>query len=113
MLTPSDETIARLHDRASLPLHVQMLMALRLEVRNRQRAHEAKCGKGLPDQDYQRHVGRIAECEAQVLAINEMMKADLDQVADRLEENTRDYESAKRTKTGHRRGQRRADTTAD
>ena len=71
---------------ADLPIHVQMLMALRLEVQQRQRNHEAKCGKGLPDQDYQRHVGRIAECEAQVLAINEMMKADLDQVADRLEE---------------------------
>lgn len=92
-------------DRADLPIHVQMLMALRLEVQKRQRAHEAKCGKGLPDQDYQRHVGRIAECEAQVLAINEMMKADLDEVSDRLEEElheTRSQPAAKSRRAAQR-----------
>jgi hypothetical protein len=83
---------------SDLPLHAQMLLALKLQVQQRQREHERRVGKGLEDREYQRHVGRIAECEVQVAAIEEMMKTDLDSVADYLEQGRRDSE----------RGQRRA-----
>jgi hypothetical protein len=97
----------------ALPIHVQMLLALRKEVERRQREHERKTGKGLEDRDYQRHVGRIAECDAQIAAINEMMKADLDEVADQLEEEQRGTERTQRTAKSNRRGQRGATTSAD
>lgn len=71
------------------PLHVQMLLKLRNDTEQRQRMHEKKAGKGLEDRDYQRHVGRIAECEAQLAAINELLRADADDIADALEESQR------------------------
>ena len=87
---------------ADLPLHVQMLLALRIQVQKRQREHERRVGKGLEDREYQRQVGRIAECEVQLTALEEMMKADLDSVADYVEAEQRDDERRQRrtTRTG-------------
>lgn len=98
---------------ADLPIHVQMLMALRAKVQQRQREHEAKTGQGLEDQQYQRHVGRIAECRVQIEAINEMMRADLDDVSDFLENQTRERTEDERPTKGHRTGKRRPATAAD
>ena len=68
--------------RGQLPLHLQVLVALRTKVQERQQTLEARTGKGLPDQEYQRHVGRIAECEQQLTQIAEFMKSGLEEVED-------------------------------
>jgi hypothetical protein len=98
---------------ADLPIHVQMLMALRAKVQTRQREHEAKTGMGLEDQVYQRHVGRIAECKVQIELINEMMRADLDDVSDFLENEKSERSQDQRPSKGNRTGKRRAATAAD
>jgi hypothetical protein len=90
---------------AELPIHVQMLLALKIQVQTRQREHERRVGKGLEDREYQRHVGRIAECEVQASAIDEMLKTDLDDVSDYLEQAKSDNEGQRRT-TRTRRAQR-------
>lgn len=71
---------------AQLPLHMQVLVHLRDQVKRRKAQHEARCGKGLVDQDYQRHVGRIQECDASLEAIQELMKSGLNDVEDHDEE---------------------------
>lgn len=88
-----------------LPLHVQMLLALKLKVQSRQRDLEHRTGRGLEDREYQRHVGKIAECAVHVAEIEEMMKADLDEVADFLETEQRDSER-KHGSTRSKRAQR-------
>jgi protein-arginine kinase activator protein McsA len=79
-------------------------MALRSQVEKRQRAMEKKVGRGLEDRDYQRHVGRIAECEAQLTAINEMMRADSDEITDALEEEKSEQARSQRNPPSNRRG---------
>lgn len=98
---------------SELPLHVQMLMALRSKVEQRQREHERKVGKGMEDRDYQRHVGRIAECDVQVQLINEMMRADLDDVSDFLENEQNERERPQPPAKGNRTGQRRPTASTD
>lgn len=71
-------------------LHIQILRALKRDTEERQRQHEAKCGKGLEDREYQRHVGRIAECEVQLLAIARYMKAGVDELDDEEDELDRE-----------------------
>jgi len=92
---------------ADLPIHVQMLMALRTQVQTRQRELEGRIGLGVEEREYQRHVGRIAECKVQIQQINEMMKADLDDVSDYLEADRREHERTQRATPGDRTGQRR------
>lgn len=82
-------------------LHAQVLLLMKRRVIKRLREHEAKCGAGLEDRDYQRHVGRIAECKAITEQLDELMKADQDDIEDLLEEE-RNNEPAKH------RAQRRA-----
>jgi hypothetical protein len=83
-----------------------MLMALRLRVEQRQQEHERKVGKGMEDREYQRHVGRIAECELQVQLINEMMKSDLDEVSDFLENDKHDGKRSEDTRRRERQRNR-------
>lgn len=64
------------------PLHIQILLALQQRVQARKQQHEAKCGKGLEDRDYQRHVGRIAECAAHLEDIDNMIKGGLEEAED-------------------------------
>lgn len=82
-----------------LPLHMQVLVHLRDQTRKRKAQLEGRCGKGLADQDYQRHVGRIAECEIHLEAIGELMKSGLEEVED-SEEQRRDESKATRRTTG-------------
>lgn len=85
-----------------------MLMALRLKVEQRRQEHERKVGKGVEDREYQRHVGRIAECELQVQMINEMMKSDLDEVSDFLENEKHDGKRSEDTRRRERQRNRSA-----
>lgn len=71
---------------ANASLHAQLLLLLQRRIQKRLREHESKCGAGLEDRDYQRHVGRIAECKQQLELIAELSKADIDQIEDLLEE---------------------------
>lgn len=87
-----------------LPLHVQMLLALKVKVQRRQREHQIKTGKGLGDQEYQRHVGRIAECDIQIITIDEMLKTDVDDVADFLEQSRHERSIDKRHPARNRAG---------
>lgn len=64
------------------PLHIQVLLALKRRVQERQTQHQVKCGKGLEDREYQRHVGRIKECEAHIEDIDNMIKGGLDEAED-------------------------------
>ena len=86
---------------ANASLHAQVLLLLKRRVTKRQREHEGKCGSGLDDREYQRHVGRIAECKATLELLDELMKADIDDIEDLLEEERN------REQTQHR-GKRRA-----
>jgi hypothetical protein len=59
---------------ANLPLHLAVLERLASNVSKRLEAHRVKAGNGLPDQDYQRHVGRIAEGQALAAEIEDLRK---------------------------------------
>lgn len=87
-----------------LPLHMQVLVHLRAAVNARKAQLEARCGKGLPDLDYQRHVGRIAECENHLEAIAELMKSGLEDVED--SEEQRSEQPAKPSRSTARRNSR-------
>lgn len=82
---------------ANASLHAQLLLLLQRRVLKRLREHEAKCGAGLEDRDYQRHVGRIAECKQQLELIAELSKADIDEIEDLLEEERNDQSQRRAT----------------
>lgn len=84
------------------PLHVQVLAALKTRIANRQRGFEERCGRGLPDQDYQRHVGRIAACKLVLEDLEQLMKGGI--------ETLEDLEDERREQQEHR-AQRRAQST--
>lgn len=75
------------------PLHVQVLVHLRNQVRARKRDLEERVGKGMKDLDYQRHVGRIAE-DAQVL---EMIQTLMQSGIEAVEDLDLDHEQARST----------------
>lgn len=83
-------------DVTQLPLHLQVLVHLRDHTTARKEQLEIRCGKGLPDQDYQRHVGRIAECENHLEVIADMMKTGLSEVEDTEEERSEQSGQARR-----------------
>lgn len=97
----------------SLPMHVQMLRALRTGVEKRKRDLERRCGKGLDDREYQRHVGRVAECDIQLAAINEMMRADIEDISDAQEAEERESERSQRPAARNRASKRGAGAAAD
>jgi hypothetical protein len=79
-------------------LHAQVLLLLSRRIAGRQREHEGKCGMGLEDRDYQRHVGRIAECKAILKEVEELMKADIDDIEDLQEEERNSEHQSDRAK---------------
>jgi hypothetical protein len=88
-----------------LPLHVQIVLHLKKQVLMRKRQHEEKTGRGLEDREYQRHVGRIAECGA-VLELLEQLKRDgLNEIEDYEEAERSEREGPQRRTTGARRAQ--------
>lgn len=60
--------------KVSIPLHVEVLQNLQKKVADRQRAHEKKAGKGLPHDEYWKHVGRISEAEVLLADIADLLK---------------------------------------
>lgn len=61
------------------------------EVEERRQSLLEKVGDGLPDQDYQRHVGRIKECRVQLETITKFLKQGVDELEN--QEERRDRES--------------------
>lgn len=82
--------------REALPLHLQVLVHLREEVTVRKQQLEERCGTGLSDQDYQRHVGRIKECAVTLEGIQTLMKGGLEQIEDQ-EDSRNDRRTPKRS----------------
>lgn len=82
----------------TMPLHVQLLHVLKRRIEERQRQLEARTGTGLPDMDYQRHVGRIAECKTLAEEIDQLLKGDVDELESFLdqEEKTRGSQNKRR-----------------
>lgn len=63
-------------------LHTQILLALRRRVESRREDLRAKTGQGLEDREYQRHVGRIKECDVVIENIDQFLKAGADAADD-------------------------------
>lgn len=80
------------------PLHVQVIELIERRVSARRDEHREKAGNGLPDQDYQRMVGRIRECTAILEELAELKKQSVDSLEDE-EETERERHSAHRRKS--------------
>lgn len=87
------------------PLHIQILIAARNQTRDRMQQLETRCGTGLADQDYQRTVGRIAECKNTLEMIQELMKGGLDDVEDTDNEGKNGRRTPRSTARSNRRTQ--------
>lgn len=81
---------------ADLPLHVQIVLHLRRQVEGRKREHEEKVGRGLEDREYQRHVGRIAECKAVLELLDQLKRGGLEELEDFEEAERRDKATQRR-----------------
>lgn len=55
-----------------VPVHIVILDRIQNTIADRLNAHRVKTGKGLVDQEYQRHVGRIAELELLAKEMNDL-----------------------------------------
>lgn len=84
---------------ADLPLHVQIILHLRRQVESRKRDHEEKVGRGLDDREYQRHVGRIAECKAVMDMLEQLKRNGLEELEDFEEVERRDNKTAPRRRS--------------
>lgn len=80
---------------------MQVIELLEGRVRKRRQQHLEKAGLGLPDQDYQRTVGRIKEAATILEDLAELKKSSLGQVEN--EEDERENESANRRQPRSRR----------
>lgn len=58
----------------AVPVHVLVLNSIENHLLDRLEAHREKTGDGLNDQDYQRHVGRIAELKVTLSAVEKLRK---------------------------------------
>lgn len=74
------------------PLHVQVIELITRRVEKRRDEHRAKAGQGLPDQDYQRMVGRIREATAILEDLDRLKKSSLGEL-----ENEEDNDSVEPT----------------
>ena len=83
------------------PLHVQVIELLERRVEKRREQHRARAGDGLPDQDYQRMVGRIKEATTILEDLAQLKKSSLGQLED--EELDRDEPTANRRQPRSRR----------
>lgn len=84
---------------ADLPLHVQIVLHLRRAVEGRKRKHEEKVGAGVEDREYQRHVGRIAECKALLELLDQLKRGGLEELEDFEEAEQRDRKTAERRRS--------------
>lgn len=84
---------------ADLPLHIQIVLHLRSQVEARKREHEEKVGRGLEDREYQRYVGRIAECKAVLEVLEQLKSSGLEEIED--------FEEAQRSDSSNKTTQRR------
>jgi hypothetical protein len=80
-----------------LPLHVQIVMHLKKQVQGRKRQHEERIGRGVEDRDYQRHVGRIAECAATLELLEQLKRDGLGELEDYEEAEGREHERTQRS----------------
>lgn len=76
-----------------LALHTQVLLLLKRRVATRQKQHEARCGEGLEDREYQRHVGRIKEAKAILEDIETLIKTGVDELEEFDEDRERERDS--------------------
>lgn len=89
---------------ANIPLHLQILRALERRLEERRRVLQEKTGRGLPDQDYQRHVGRIAEVAVALQMVEQLMAGGQNLVEDEeeaLREQARERRAQARIVRGH------------
>ena len=89
---------------AVLPLHLQVLKAMRRRLEARREELRAKCGNGLEDREYQRHVGRIAEIKVSLEAVQELMAGGINLVEDEEQaerEQRAQRRQAERSARGH------------
>ena len=80
------------------PLHVQVIELIERFVEKRRDEHRAKAGDGLPDQDYQRTVGRIRENTAILTELARLKRSSLADIEndEETEEDQRDERTARR-----------------
>lgn len=89
---------------STLPLHLQVLRAMKRRLEERQRDLQVRVGKGLEDREYQRHVGRIAEIDVGLKAVEELMAGGLNLIEDEeqtVREQARERRAQQRRQTGH------------
>lgn len=87
-----------------LPLHLAVLRAMRQRLESRRSKLQAECGQGLKDQEYQRHVGRIAEIKVALETVQELMAGGITLVEDEEQtdrEQRRAERAAQRSARGH------------
>lgn len=84
------------------PLHVQVIDLVASKVSKRREEHREKTGLGLPDQEYQRMVGRIRECTVILEELNELRRKGLGEIEDN-EDNESDESTANRRQPRSRR----------
>lgn len=86
-----------------VPLHVQVIELLERKVEERRAKHREKAGNGLPDQDYQRMVGRIHEGTAILELFDRLKRSGLEN----LEDDEEDEETQRDDRTARRQGRAR------
>ena len=69
------------------PLHVQVIELLERRVSARREQHRAKAGDGLPDQEYQRMVGRIKEATVFLEELERAKRESLGELEDEEDES--------------------------
>lgn len=79
------------------PLHVQVIELVESFVTKRRDEHRAKAGDGLPDQEYQRMVGRIKESTVILAELERLKRSSLGELEDDEEEETSDQRPARRS----------------
>ncbi len=71
----------------SIPMHVAVLQALLKKIENRKVDHLTRMGKGVQSFDeYNKLVGRCAECDALASEVEELIKRDDDYEGEELDE---------------------------
>jgi hypothetical protein len=77
---------------------------MRRRLETRRRDLEARVGKGLKDQEYQRHVGRIAEIGVALESVEELMAGGMNVIEDEeqtLREQARERRAQVRRQPSH------------
>jgi hypothetical protein len=88
---------------STIPLHLQVLKAMRRRLEARRRELEGRVGKGMPDQDYQRYVGRIAETQVGIDLVEQLMAGGMNVIEDE-EQTEREQRRTQRAEDRRARG---------